>query len=298
MSPGLPAALSGARDRFREGEVGWGILVPPKEMEVVGQLSGPRLGRLLCAQYLKAAQWCRMEPVSLLLAWEQESGLSSSSFHLSGAGTLGHPQSQVVLVTEGEPVVMECPFHNGSSDSFDEFIWSHRNISRRILQFRMTRPNASCVHRSEGHFSGTVDFARSVSFLNISEVLMNDTGPYHCYVKIGNSNPTEKVTHLLVRGESVSPAFPFLSLQHSTCASLSKRSPLLSSSGFPRPLGSVGQSSGKGPGPVVGKGEWFALQHLALQSSVLRSHWLVQRQQLLWARCFARAGGMQASKQL
>nr|XP_038043396.1 uncharacterized protein LOC119718542 isoform X2 [Anas platyrhynchos] len=117
-----------------------------------------------------------------------------------GAGTLGHPQSQVVLVTEGEPVVMECPFHNGSSDSFDEFIWSHRNISRRILQFRMTRPNASCVHRSEGHFSGTVDFARSVSFLNISEVLMNDTGPYYCYVKIGNSNPTEKVTHLLVRG--------------------------------------------------------------------------------------------------
>lgn len=203
-------------------------------------------------------------------------------------------------MTEGEPVVMECPFrkHNGSGDYFDEFIWSHGNISRRILQFRMARPNASCVHRSEGHFSGTVDFERSVSFLNISEVLMNDTGPYLCYVKIGSSNSTEKVTHLLVRGESVSPAFSFLSLQHSTCASLSKRSPLLSSSGFPRPLGSVGQSSGKGPAPVEGKGEWFALQHLALQSSVLCSLWLVQRQQLLWARCFSRAGGMQASKQL
>eukprot|EP00075_Anas_platyrhynchos_P036552 XP_027325805.1 uncharacterized protein LOC113845338 isoform X1 [Anas platyrhynchos] len=119
-----------------------------------------------------------------------------------GVGTIGRPQSQVVLVTEGEPVVMECPFrkHNGGGDYLDEFIWGHGNISRRILQFRMTRPNASCVHRSEGHFSGTVDFARSVSFLNISEVLMNDTGPYHCYVKIGNSNPTEKVTHLLVRG--------------------------------------------------------------------------------------------------
>lgn len=219
---------------------------------------------------------------------------------LSGAGTLGRPQSRVVLVTEGEPVVMECPFHkhNGSGDYFDEFIWSHGNISRRILQFRMARPNASCVHRSEGHFSGTVDFERSVSFLNISEVLMNDTGPYLCYVKIGSSNSTEKVTHLLVRGESVSPAFSFLSLQHSTCASLSKRSPLLSSSGFPRPLGSVGQSSGKGPAPVEGKGEWFALQHLALQSSVLCSLWLVQRQQLLWAWCFSRAGGMQASKQL
>ncbi|XP_068509834.1 polymeric immunoglobulin receptor-like isoform X3 [Anas acuta] len=119
-----------------------------------------------------------------------------------GAGTIGRPQIRVVLVTEGEPVVMECPFreHNVSGDYFDEFVWSHRNISRRILQFRMTRPNASCVHRSEGHFSGTVDYERSVSFLNISEVLMNDTGPYHCYVKIGNSNPTEKVTHLLVRG--------------------------------------------------------------------------------------------------
>lgn len=79
MSPGLPAVLSGARERFREGEVGCGIHVPPKEMEVVGQLSGPRLGRLLCAQYLKAAQWYRMEPVSLLLTWEQESGLSSNS---------------------------------------------------------------------------------------------------------------------------------------------------------------------------------------------------------------------------
>ncbi|XP_013029030.3 uncharacterized protein [Anser cygnoides] len=119
-----------------------------------------------------------------------------------GSGTLGYPESQVVLVTEGEPVVMECPFrkHTGSGDPFYELIWSHRNMSGRILQFRMTRSNASCAHRSEGHFSGTVDFERSVSFLNISEVLMNDTGPYLCYVKIGSSNPTEKVTHLLVRG--------------------------------------------------------------------------------------------------
>lgn len=158
---------------------------------------------------------------------------------------------------------MECPFrkHTGSGDPFYELIWSHRNMSGRILQFRMTRSNASCAHRSEGHFSGTVDFERSVSFLNISEVLMNDTGPYLCYVKIGSSNPTEKVTHLLVRGESVSPVFPFLSFQHYTCASLRKRSPLLSSSGFPKPLGSVslvGLSSGKGPAPVLGKGEWFA----------------------------------------
>ena len=88
MSPRLPAALSGARERFREGEFGWGICVlcePPEEMKLVGQLSGPHLGHLLCAQYLNRAQCCRMESVCLLLAWEQESGLSSNSrFQVQG----------------------------------------------------------------------------------------------------------------------------------------------------------------------------------------------------------------------
>ncbi|POI27791.1 hypothetical protein CIB84_008459, partial [Bambusicola thoracicus] len=118
----------------------------------------------------------------------------------NGSETL---KSQVVLVTVGEPVSMECPFHkyNGTSNLFYEILWSHRNESRRVLQFRMTRSNQSCVYDSKGHFSGVLDFGRSVSFLNISAVLMNDTGPYLCYVKIGNSNPTKKVIHLLVRGQ-------------------------------------------------------------------------------------------------
>ncbi|XP_021268464.1 uncharacterized protein LOC110406370 isoform X1 [Numida meleagris] len=112
-------------------------------------------------------------------------------------------KSQVVLVTVGEPVSMECPFHkyNSTSNPFYEILWSHRNELRRVLQFRMTQSNQSRVCYSDGHFSSVLDFGRSVSFLNISAALMNDTGPYLCYVKIGNSNPTEKVIHLLVRGQ-------------------------------------------------------------------------------------------------
>ncbi|XP_001231862.5 uncharacterized protein LOC769646 isoform X1 [Gallus gallus] len=111
-------------------------------------------------------------------------------------------KSQVVLVTVGESVSMECPFHkyNGTSNPFYEILWSHRNESRRVLQFRMTRSNQSCVYDSKGRFSGVLDFGRSVSFLNISAVLMNDTGLYLCYVKIGINNPTKKAIHLLVRG--------------------------------------------------------------------------------------------------
>ena len=74
----------------------------------------------------------------------------------------------------------------------------------------MTRSNQSCVYDSKGRFSGVLDFGRSVSFLNISAVLMNDTGLYLCYVKIGINNPTKKAIHLLVRGESGSLSF-FLS---------------------------------------------------------------------------------------
>ncbi|XP_042684915.1 polymeric immunoglobulin receptor-like isoform X2 [Centrocercus urophasianus] len=117
-----------------------------------------------------------------------------------GSGIL---KSQVVLVTVGEPVSMECPFHkyNGTSNPFYEILWSHRNDLRRVLQFRMTRSNQSCVYDSKGRFSGALDFGSSVSFLNISTVLMNDTGPYFCYVKIGNSDPTTKMIFLLVRGQ-------------------------------------------------------------------------------------------------
>ncbi|XP_031448211.1 uncharacterized protein LOC116228490 isoform X2 [Phasianus colchicus] len=117
-----------------------------------------------------------------------------------GSGTL---KSQVVLVTVGEPVSMECPFHkdNSTSNPFYEILWSHRNESRRVLQFRMTRSNQSCVYDSEGHFSGVLDFGRSVSFLYISAVLMNDTGPYFCYVKIGHSDPTRKMIYLLIGGQ-------------------------------------------------------------------------------------------------
>ncbi|XP_052545293.1 uncharacterized protein LOC128083786 isoform X2 [Tympanuchus pallidicinctus] len=117
-----------------------------------------------------------------------------------GSGIL---KSQVVLVTVGEPVSMECPFHkyNSTSNPFYEILWSHRNDLRRVLQFRMTRSNQSCVYDSKGRFSGALDFGSSMSFLNISTVLMNDTGPYFCYVKIGNSDPTTKMIFLLVRGQ-------------------------------------------------------------------------------------------------
>ncbi|XP_019476650.2 uncharacterized protein LOC100550050 [Meleagris gallopavo] len=119
-----------------------------------------------------------------------------------GSGTL---KSQVILVTVGEPVSMECPFHkyNSTSNPFYEILWSHRNESRRILQFRMTQSNQSYVYDSKGRFSGVLDFGRSVSFLNISTVLMNDTGPYFCYVKIGNSDPTSKMIYLLVTGQQL-----------------------------------------------------------------------------------------------
>ncbi|XP_032303857.1 uncharacterized protein LOC107321290 isoform X3 [Coturnix japonica] len=109
-------------------------------------------------------------------------------------------KSQVVLVAVGEPVSMECSFRkdNSTRNPFYEILWSHGDESKRVQQFRMTRSNQSCVSESAGHFSSVLDFGRSVSFLNISAVLMNDTGPYLCYVKIGNSSPTKKVIHLLV----------------------------------------------------------------------------------------------------
>ncbi|XP_072207181.1 uncharacterized protein [Excalfactoria chinensis] len=112
-------------------------------------------------------------------------------------------KSQVVLVTVGEPVSMECSFQkdNSTSNPFYEILWCYRNEWRRVQQFRMTRSNRSRVYNSEGHISSILDFGRSVSFLNISAVLMNDTGPYLCYVKIGNSSPTKKVIHLLVIGQ-------------------------------------------------------------------------------------------------
>lgn len=170
---------------------------------------------------------------------------------------------------------MECPFHkyNSTSNPFYEILWSHRNDLRRVLQFRMTRSNQSCVYDSKGRFSGVLDFGSSVSFLNISTVLMNDTGPYFCYVKIGNSDPTRKMIFLLVRGESGS------FFQHRTLVSL--RTVLLSSlSGFTKPLGSVStvelSSVDKGPGhpyePLffAGQQPWAApgdLSYSALQGS-------------------------------
>lgn len=190
-----------------------------------------------------------------------------------GSGTL---KSQVILVTVGEPVSMECPFHkyNSTSNPFYEILWSHRNESRRILQFRMTQSNQSYVYDSKGRFSGVLDFGRSVSFLNISTVLMNDTGPYFCYVKIGNSDPTSKMIYLLVTGECGS------FFQHCTFASLRICGPLRSLSGFTKPLGSVSTvelgSVDKGPGhpyePLFFAGQqlWAApgdLSYSALQGS-------------------------------
>ncbi|XP_032303856.1 uncharacterized protein LOC107321290 isoform X2 [Coturnix japonica] len=147
-------------------------------------------------------------------------------------------KSQVVLVAVGEPVSMECSFRkdNSTRNPFYEILWSHGDESKRVQQFRMTRSNQSCVSESAGHFSSVLDFGRSVSFLNISAVLMNDTGPYLCYVKIGNSSPTKKVIHLLVIGESGSLSF----FQHCIFASLRTCGPLWSLSGFTTPLGSTG----------------------------------------------------------
>ncbi|XP_025931012.1 uncharacterized protein LOC112970633 isoform X3 [Apteryx rowi] len=118
-------------------------------------------------------------------------------------------ESKVILVTEGEPISIACPFHEhcGTEDTFYEIIWSYEKDSRRILQFRTTPPkNTSIVLRNEGHFSGQLDFRRRMSFLNISEVLINDTGRYLCYVKVGHSSPSTEVTHLLIRGQQRSAA--------------------------------------------------------------------------------------------
>ncbi|XP_025971812.2 uncharacterized protein LOC112992789 [Dromaius novaehollandiae] len=118
-------------------------------------------------------------------------------------------ESKVILVTEGEPISIACPFHKhcGIKDTFHEIIWSYEKDSRRILQFRMTPPtNTSVVSCKEGHFRGELDFGRCVSFLNISEVLINDAGRYLCYVKVGLSSPSTEVTHLLVRGQQPSAA--------------------------------------------------------------------------------------------
>ncbi|XP_062446018.1 uncharacterized protein LOC134148182 isoform X2 [Rhea pennata] len=117
--------------------------------------------------------------------------------------------SKVMLVTEGEPISIACAFHEhcGTEDIFYEIIWSYEEESRRILQFRMTPPkNTSMVLCKEGHFGGELDFGRCMSFLNISEVLINDTGRYLCYMKVGHSSPRTEVTHLLVRGQQTSAA--------------------------------------------------------------------------------------------
>ncbi|XP_042702905.2 uncharacterized protein LOC101948030 [Chrysemys picta bellii] len=94
-----------------------------------------------------------------------------------------------ILVTEGEPVSFECSFDGSPAvgDPFYEIIWmynmTHKNVSKRILPFRMTRPNSSVpVSVTEGHFRGHLDFEKNTSSLVIPEVRVNDSGLYYCEV--------------------------------------------------------------------------------------------------------------------
>ncbi|TFK13984.1 rho guanine nucleotide exchange factor 7-like [Platysternon megacephalum] len=97
----------------------------------------------------------------------------------------------MISVTEGEPVSFECSFDGSPAvgNPFYEIIWmykmTHKNVSKRILSFRMTRPNSSVpVSVTEGHFGGHLDFEKNTSCLVIPEVQVNDSGLYYCEVII------------------------------------------------------------------------------------------------------------------
>lgn len=97
----------------------------------------------------------------------------------------------MISVTEGEPVSFECSFDGSPAvgDPFYEIIWmyemTHKNVSKRILSFRMTRPNTSVpVSVTEGYFRGRLEFEKNTSCLIIPKVRVNDSGLYYCEVII------------------------------------------------------------------------------------------------------------------
>ncbi|XP_048677608.2 uncharacterized protein LOC125622953 isoform X4 [Caretta caretta] len=97
----------------------------------------------------------------------------------------------MISVTEGEPISFECSFDGSPAvgNPFYEIIWmyemTHKNVSKRILSFRMIRPNTSVpVSITEGHFRGQLDFEKNTSSLFIPEVRVNDSGLYYCEVII------------------------------------------------------------------------------------------------------------------
>lgn len=115
----------------------------------------------------------------------------------------------MISVTEGEPVSFECSFDGSPAvgDPFYEIIWmyemTHKNVSKRILAFRMTRPNTSVpVSVTEGYFRGRLEFEKNTSSLVIPKVRVNDSGLYYCevitvplHVKLRTNG-----THLIVTG--------------------------------------------------------------------------------------------------
>ncbi|CAM4567723.1 unnamed protein product [Lepidochelys kempii] len=115
----------------------------------------------------------------------------------------------VISVTEGEPISFECSFDGSPAvgNPFYEIIWkyemTHKNVSKRILSFRMTRPNTSVpVSITEGHFRGQLDFEKNTSSLFIPEVRVNDSGLYYCEVIIVPLPVKSRTngTHLIVTG--------------------------------------------------------------------------------------------------
>nr|XP_032635395.1 uncharacterized protein LOC116824315 isoform X2 [Chelonoidis abingdonii] len=95
----------------------------------------------------------------------------------------------MISVTEGEPVSFECSFDGSpaAGNPFYEIIWMYemtrKNVSKRILAFRMTRPNTSVpVSVTEGYFRGRLEFEKNTSSLVIPKVRGNDSGLYYCEV--------------------------------------------------------------------------------------------------------------------
>uniref|UniRef100_A0A674J3W9 Ig-like domain-containing protein n=1 Tax=Terrapene triunguis TaxID=2587831 RepID=A0A674J3W9_9SAUR len=124
----------------------------------------------------------------------------------------------MISVTEGESVSFECSFDGSPAvgNPFYEIIWmynmTHKNVSKRILAFRMTRPNTSVpVSVTEGHFRGHLEFEKNTSSLVIPEVRVNDSGLYYCeviIVPVPNKSRTNG-TRLIVMGECLSFSLSF-----------------------------------------------------------------------------------------
>ncbi|KAM9118502.1 uncharacterized protein ACDP82_016708 isoform 2-T2 [Pangshura tecta] len=112
------------------------------------------------------------------------------SFLLEVFLSLGSGENPTMIsVPEGEPVSFECSFDGSpaAGNPFYEIIWmyemTHKNVSKRILYFRMTRPNTSVpVSVTEGYFRGCLEFEKNISSLVIPKVRVNDSGLYYCDV--------------------------------------------------------------------------------------------------------------------